>query len=93
MRAIGASNYSAERLSEALPVSRRRRPAPLRVPPAAYNLCERAGFEEDLEPLCREAGLGVIPYYSLATGFLTGKYRSEADLAKSARGAKGSRTT
>jgi aryl-alcohol dehydrogenase-like predicted oxidoreductase len=51
-----------------------------------YNLCERAGFEDSLEPICREASLGVIPYYSLASGFLTGKYRSEADLAKSARG-------
>ena len=45
------------------------------------------GFEGGLEPLCRQAGIGVIPYYSLASGFLTGKYRSEQDLMKSARGA------
>src|SRR5262249_55575958 len=51
-----------------------------------YNLAERAEFERDLEPVCRDAGLGVIPYYSLASGFLTGKYRSEADVAGKARG-------
>jgi aryl-alcohol dehydrogenase-like predicted oxidoreductase len=49
-------------------------------------LYERADYELTLEPLCRENGIGVIPYYSLASGFLTGKYRSDADLAKSARG-------
>ncbi len=86
VRAIGASNYSAERLSEALRVSRENGlPAYQSLQPH-YNLAERAEFERDLEPICREAGLGVIPYYSLAGGFLTGKYRSEADLAKSARG-------
>lgn len=51
-----------------------------------YNLYDRADYEATLEPVCRENGIGVIPYYSLASGFLTGKYRSEADLAKSARG-------
>jgi aryl-alcohol dehydrogenase-like predicted oxidoreductase len=49
-------------------------------------LCERAEYEQTLEPLCLEAELGVIPYFSLAAGFLTGKYRSEADLSKSPRG-------
>ncbi|KAJ3058165.1 hypothetical protein HK102_010648, partial [Quaeritorhiza haematococci] len=49
-----------------------------------YNLVERAGYEAELEPLCRKENIGVIPYYSLASGFLTGKYRSEADLSKSA---------
>ena len=93
VRAIGASNYSAERLAEALE-GQQGRAACRRYQclQPHYNLCERAGFEEDLEPLCREAGLGVIPYYSLASGFLTGKYRSEADLAQSA-GARGSRST
>ena len=52
-----------------------------------YNLYARAEFEAKLQPLCVERGLGVIPYFSLASGFLTGKYRSEADFAKSARGA------
>src|SRR5207248_9883663 len=47
---------------------------------------ERADYEANLEPVCREHGLGVIPYFSLASGFLTGKYRSESDLNKSARG-------
>jgi aryl-alcohol dehydrogenase-like predicted oxidoreductase len=50
-------------------------------------LYDRADYEANLEPVCRQNGIGVIPYYSLASGFLTGKYRSEADLAKSARGA------
>ena len=86
VRAIGASNYSAERLAEALRVSKENGLPAYQCLQPHYNLCERAGFEEALEPLCREAGLGVIPYYSLASGFLTGKYRSEADLAKSARG-------
>ncbi|SIN95948.1 Predicted oxidoreductase [Singulisphaera sp. GP187] len=86
VRVIGASNYSAERLSEVLKVSRDNGLAAYQALQPEYNLCERAGFEDALEPVCREAGLGVIPYYSLASGFLTGKYRSEADLAKSARG-------
>jgi aryl-alcohol dehydrogenase-like predicted oxidoreductase len=51
-----------------------------------YNLCERADYETDLEPVCQDYGLGVISYFSLAKGFLTGKYRSDADLAKSVRG-------
>ena len=51
-----------------------------------YNLYDRADYEKELEPVCRENGLGVITYYSLASGFLTGKYRSESDLSKSKRG-------
>jgi aryl-alcohol dehydrogenase-like predicted oxidoreductase len=86
VRAIGASNYSAERLSEALRVSKDSGLPGYQCLQPHYNLCERTGFEAGLEPLCREACLGVIPYYSLASGFLTGKYRSEADLAQSARG-------
>ena len=50
-----------------------------------YNLHERAEYEPELEPLCREKGLGVLPYFPLASGFLTGKYRSEKDLAGRAR--------
>lgn len=87
VRAIGASNYSAPRLREALDVS-----AKLGVPryeslQPHYNLVERAIFEEALESLCLAEGIGVINYFALAAGFLTGKYRSEADLAKSPRGA------
>ena len=51
-----------------------------------YNLYDRAGYEAELEPLCSKEGLGVICYYALASGFLTGKYRSQADFGKSARG-------
>jgi aryl-alcohol dehydrogenase-like predicted oxidoreductase len=53
-----------------------------------YNLADRAGFEKGLEPLCQKERLGVIPYFSLAAGFLTGKYRSQSDLGKSPRGAR-----
>ncbi|MBB1601859.1 aldo/keto reductase [Variovorax sp. UMC13] len=87
VRAIGASNFTAPRLAEALDVSER-----LGIPryeslQPLYNLYDRAVFEDALEPLCVERGVGVINFYALAAGFLTGKYRSEADAAKSARGA------
>jgi aryl-alcohol dehydrogenase-like predicted oxidoreductase len=86
VRAIGASNYSADRLAQALQVSKEQGLASYQCLQPHYNLCERALFEPALEAVCRDAGLGVIPYYSLARGFLTGKYRSEADLGKSPRG-------
>ena len=86
VRAIGASNFTAERLSEALRISEQRGyPAYQSLQPR-YNLYDRAEYERTLEPLCRERGLGVITYYSLASGFLSGKYRSEKDLSKSVRG-------
>jgi aryl-alcohol dehydrogenase-like predicted oxidoreductase len=87
VRAIGASNYSAPRLSEALDVSKKHGLPRYESLQPLYNLYDRADFESTLELICRENGIGVIPYYSLASGFLTGKYRSEGDLAKSARGA------
>lgn len=86
VRAIGASNYSAERLSEALEVSRKLGYPRYETLQPNYNLYDRAGYEDTLEPVCRTNGLGVISYFSLASGFLTGKYRSETDLSKSARG-------
>jgi aryl-alcohol dehydrogenase-like predicted oxidoreductase len=86
VRAIGASNFSAERMAESLQASRQHGWPQYQCLQPHYNLCERADFEANLEPLCRREGLGVIPYFSLAAGFLTGKYRSEADLAKSPRG-------
>ena len=86
VRAIGASNYSAERLSQALQVSQQQGYPSYQSLQPLYNLYDRADYEEKLEPLCREKGLGVISYFSLASGFLTGKYRSEADLSQSARG-------
>jgi aryl-alcohol dehydrogenase-like predicted oxidoreductase len=88
IRAIGASNYSASRLREALDVSKRLNLPRYEVLQPEYNLYARDGFEAELEPLCREAGLGVAPYYALASGFLTGKYRSEEDFGKSPRGAR-----
>lgn len=86
VRAIGASNYSAARLAEALDVSKSRGLARYESLQPLYNLYDRAVYEDELEPLCEKEGLGVINYYSLAAGFLTGKYRSEDDLSKSARG-------
>lgn len=86
VRAIGASNYSAARLAEALNVSRSLGLARYESLQPLYNLYDRAVYEDELEPLCVTEGLGVINFYSLAAGFLTGKYRSEADLSQSARG-------
>jgi aryl-alcohol dehydrogenase-like predicted oxidoreductase len=86
VRAIGASNFSAERLSEALRVSAENGFPRYESLQPLYNLYDRADFEEKLEPLCQRENIGVISYYSLASGFLSGKYRSESDLAKSARG-------
>jgi aryl-alcohol dehydrogenase-like predicted oxidoreductase len=86
VRAIGASNYSAERLTEALEVSRQQGYPRYESLQPNYNLFDRAGYEDDLEPVCLKNNIGVISYFSLASGFLTGKYRSEADFSKSARG-------
>jgi len=86
VRAIGASNYQAPRLSEALQTSAAKKLPRYESLQPLYNLFDRAGFEKELEPLCLKEGVGVIPYYALAAGFLTGKYRSEADLGKSPRG-------
>ncbi len=84
VRAIGASNYSAARLAQALDVSRRLGVARYATLQPEYNLMERAAFEAELQPLCAKEGIAVFNYFGLARGFLTGKYRSEADLAKSA---------
>jgi aryl-alcohol dehydrogenase-like predicted oxidoreductase len=86
VRVIGASNYSAPRLREAMQLSARAQLPSYQVLQPHYNLCSRIEYESQLESVCSEYGLGVVPYYSLASGFLTGKYRSEADLNKSPRG-------
>lgn len=86
VRAIGASNFSAERLTEALKSSEKNGLPRYQTLQPLYNLYDRTDFESSLLAVCREKQLGVIPYFSLAAGFLTGKYRSEADLAISARG-------
>lgn len=86
VRAIGASNYSAQRLQAAKQISEQHNlPSFVSLQPE-YNLFAREDFEKELEPWCLQNNVGVISYFSLASGFLTGKYRSEADLHKSARG-------
>ena len=86
VRAIGASNYGGERLAQALEVSAKHGYPSYQSLQPHYNLYERSDYESKLEPVCREKGIGVITYFSLARGFLTGKYRSDADLSKSPRG-------
>jgi aryl-alcohol dehydrogenase-like predicted oxidoreductase len=89
VRVIGASNYEAPRLADALATSKAKDLARYESLQPEYNLMDRKGFEGALQPLCVQEDVGVISYYSLASGFLSGKYRSEADLAKSkARAAK-----
>jgi aryl-alcohol dehydrogenase-like predicted oxidoreductase len=83
VRAIGASNYTAERLEQALAAK-----VPYQCLQPLYNLYDRSDYEAALEAACVNHNLGVIPYFSLASGFLTGKYRSEADLAKYPRGGR-----
>jgi aryl-alcohol dehydrogenase-like predicted oxidoreductase len=87
VRAIGASNLSAARLTASLEASIKHGYPRYETFQPHYNLVERELFEKELEPICVENQLGVINYWSLAAGFLTGKYRSEADLSKSPRGA------
>jgi len=86
VRAIGASNYSAPRLQEALKVSEEHGLAHYATLQPEYNLYDRAGYESALEAVATQHGLGVINYYSLASGFLSGKYRRAEDASKSARG-------
>jgi aryl-alcohol dehydrogenase-like predicted oxidoreductase len=87
VRAIGASNYSAARLGEALQVSKRLGVPRFESLQPLYNLYDRAVFEKELQPLCVKEGIGVINFYAIAAGFLSGKYRMPEDAAKSARGA------
>lgn len=85
VRAIGASNYNGVRLKEALQVSRDNNLASYQTLQPLYNLYDREAFETDLQPVCLENNIAVINFYALASGFLTGKYRTEADLATSKR--------
>jgi aryl-alcohol dehydrogenase-like predicted oxidoreductase len=86
VRVIGASNYSGARLKEAIEISEKGGLARYECLQPNYSLMERAAFEDDLLPVVEEYGIGVIPYFSLAAGFLTGKYRSAQDAAGKARG-------
>lgn len=87
VRAIGASNFSADRLRSALDLSADKRLTTYSTLQPLYNLFDRDDFETELQPLCIERGVGVIPFFSLASGFLTGKYRSKDDMSLSRRGA------
>ncbi|MFI5345074.1 MAG: aldo/keto reductase [Elusimicrobiota bacterium] len=86
VRAIGASNYTAPRLALALETSARLGLPRYETLQPLYNLYDRAEFEAELEPLCLKHGVGVIGYFSLGSGFLTGKYRSDKDREGRARG-------
>jgi aryl-alcohol dehydrogenase-like predicted oxidoreductase len=86
VRALGASNFTAERLVSANRLAEANGWPRYETLQPLYNLYDRADFEGPLERACKEMEVGVIPYYALASGFLTGKYRSEADLGKSQRG-------
>lgn len=88
VRFVGASNYDAKQLAEALKAGEADGRAAYTVLQPHLNLMTRDQYVGDLEDLCLEKGLGVIPYFALAMGFLTGKYRSEADLDKSPRGGR-----
>lgn len=86
VKAIGASNYSAPRLAEALDISAREGLAAYAALQPEYHLMERGKYEGALQALCVERNVGVLPFYGLASGFLTGKYRGPADVGKSVRG-------
>lgn len=86
VRVAGASNYDADQLAEALEAGRDPARARYEVLQPEYNLYDRSDYESGIEPIALGENLGVITYYGLASGFLTGKYRSEADARKSARG-------
>src|SRR6202142_3918694 len=86
VRAIGASNFTAARLAEALEISRKTGLPRYEVLQTQYNLYTRSDYESTLEPLCLKEQIGVVSYYALASGFLSGKYRTAADASKSVRG-------
>ncbi|AXE93938.1 aldo/keto reductase [Paraburkholderia terricola] len=88
VRVIGASNYGGARIEEALAVSRRHGLPEYQLLQPEYNLYDRAEYESDIEPVALARQLGVVVYYSLASGFLSGKYRSPADLVNKARGSR-----
>jgi len=85
VRAIGASNYKADRFAAALEISKKSGLPRYESLQPNYNLYDRADFEAQLEPLCLKEGIGVINYYPLASGFLSGKYRSERDVEERPR--------
>jgi len=88
VRAIGASNFTAARLESSLEISRQQNLPRYESVQPEYNLYDRGAFENELQQFCISNGLGVIPYYSLASGFLTGKYHSAHDAAGRPREAR-----
>lgn len=86
VRWIGASNFSPERLIESLEIAKKLNLPKYQTLQPEYNLYQREGYEKNYEQIVQDNGLGTINYYALASGFLTGKYRSEEDLNKSQRG-------
>lgn len=86
VRMIGASNLSPERLTISMECAQNNNLPAYQVLQPLYNLYEREKFETHYQALCEKYALGVLPYYSLASGFLSGKYRSEKDISKSLRG-------
>jgi len=86
IRWFGTSNLNAEQLQASLEAAKSSGAPRYEVLQPEYNLYDRAGFDGPLRDLCMREGIGVITYFSLAKGFLSGKYRGEADLAQSARG-------
>lgn len=86
VRAIGASNFSAQQLTASLEAAKKNDLPSYQTLQPLYNLYDRAVFEKELEKICIDNSIGVINYYALASGFLTGKYQTENDFSKSARG-------
>jgi aryl-alcohol dehydrogenase-like predicted oxidoreductase len=88
VRALGASNFNTERLSAALAAASDAGSAPFRALQNEYNLVSRGAYPVDLQALCLEHGIAMLPFFGLASGYLTGKYRSAEDLAQSVRGGR-----
>ncbi len=86
VRSIASSNYSAERLAAMLDFAKAENLPQFIAHQPEYNLYDRKGYEGELEQICQKYGLGVVTYFSLASGYLSGKYRSNVDLKKSKRG-------
>ena len=89
LRVVGASNFTAARLKSAVDIAKHAPTLPrIHILQPEYNLVSRHGFEGELQDYCIQENIAVVPYYGLASGFLTGKYRSAADLGKSVRGGR-----
>lgn len=86
VRSLGASNFTAARLTGALDAAEEQGATPFTVLQNEYNLIARHAYGADLQSLCATRGIPMLPFFGLASGFLTGKYRTEADLGKSVRG-------